>query len=215
MKIQRMWSVGAACIALLSAVASAQTTSAIPATTSTLTPQGPVQRITFAEAIDLALKQNLAVRQAENTVDLNNISARQTGLGLIPNLNFNVNGSNSYGRSVDPNTFTISNKNTQFVSTGVSSNFTLFDFSATRSRVGAQRLQADAAEDQLVRSRQDAVYQVALGFVSYISAQGRLDVQKENLTSQLLQESQIQRFADAGARPISDLYQQRANVAAA
>ena len=217
MKIQRIPAALAA-IVTFAAGARAQTpprTSSVPAATSTIAPQGPVQRITFAEAIDLALKQNLAVRQAENTVELSALTARQQGLGLVPNLNFNVNGSNSYGRSVDPNTFTISNKNTQGVSTGVSSNFTLFDFSATRNRVAAQRFQTDAAEDVLVRSRQDAVYQVALGFVSYVSAQGRLAVQQENLASQQLSEQQVQRFTEAGARPISDLYQQRANVAAA
>src|SRR3954462_4442368 len=135
MKIQRMWSVNAASIALLSAVAGAQTpprtTSSIPATTSTIAPQGPVQRITFAEAIDLALKQNLTVRQAENTVDLQNISARQTGLGLIPNLSFNLNGGDSYGRAFDPATGNITNKNTQSINTGVQSNVTLFDFNGT------------------------------------------------------------------------------------
>jgi outer membrane protein len=218
MKIQRMWSVNAASIALLSAVAGAQTpprTSSIPATTSTITPQGPVQRITFAEAIDLALKQNLAVRQQENTVELQNISARQQALGLIPNLNFSVGGNNSYGRSFDPTTGNITNKNTQSANTGVSSGFTLFDFGRTRGNVAAQKLNAEAASDQLIRSRQDAVYQVALGFVSYVSAQGRLAVQQENLTAQQLSEQQVQRFAEAGARPVSDLYQQRANVAAA
>jgi outer membrane protein len=219
MKIQRMWSVNAASIALLSAVAGAQTpprtTSSIPATTSTLTPQGPVQRITFAEAVDLALKQNLAVRQAENTVDLQNISARQAGQGLIPNLNFSVGGNNSYGRAFDPTTGNITNKNTQSANTGVSSGFTVFDFGRTRGNIAAQKLSAEAASDQLIRSRQDAVYQVALGFVSYVSAQGRLAVQQENLTAQQLSEQQIQRFAEAGARPVSDLYQQRANVAAA
>src|SRR4051812_49391018 len=62
MKIQRMWSVAVATLLVSSAPAVAQT-----------------QRITFTDAITIALRQNLTVRQAENTVENNRLAVSQAG----------------------------------------------------------------------------------------------------------------------------------------
>src|SRR4029450_13903234 len=48
-----------------------------------------------------------------------------------------------------------------------------------------------------------------------VQQQEQLRVQRENLAAQEAQEKQIKAYVDAGSRPISDLYQQQATVAAA
>jgi outer membrane protein len=198
MKTHRFLAV-AASIATLSAAASAQQAQ-------------PVERITFEQAIDLALKQNLQVRQAENNLELADISFDQSRMSYKPNLQFGMSGNNNFGRAFDLTTGSISNEMKQSASSNVQSSYQLFD--PTRSaNVAAQRASSVATESDLARARQTAVYNVALNFVAYVSARSRLDVQKENLESLKLQEAQIQRFADAGARPISDLYQVKSNVA--
>ncbi|HET9423762.1 MAG TPA: TolC family protein [Gemmatimonadaceae bacterium] len=202
MKIQRI--LAAASVMTLAGVATAQQT-----------PAGAVERITFQQAIEIALRQNLTVRQAENTLENANLAARQAGQPLWPNLNFSLNGSNSFGRAFDPSTGNIYSEQTRSASSGVSSSFTLFDAGRTRNNIRSARSDAAATESDLFRQRQTTVYNVAQGFVAYIDAQSQLDVQKENLTSLQLQEAQIQRFADAGARPISDLYQIKSQVATA
>ena len=198
MKIQHMWSMAVATILVGAATATAQ-----------------VQRITFNEAITIALRQNLTVRQAENTVELQQLAVSQAGQSLRPNLNFNLGGGNAVGRSFDQSTATIVTKNTQSVNSGISSNMLLFDFNRTRAGVRSAQADAKASASDLVRSKQTAVFQVASDFVQLVSAQSQLDVQRENLVSLQLQEAQIQRFADAGARPISDLYQVKSTVASA
>lgn len=181
---------------------------------SAATAQG-AERITFNDAITIALKQNLAVRQAENTVELQQLAVSQAGQNLRPNLNFNLSGSNAVGRQFNPNDGTISTELTQSVNTGVSSGLLLYDGNRTRAGVRSARADAVASESDLIRTKQTAVFQVASQFVALVSAQSQLEVQKENLVSLQLQEAQIQRFADAGARPISDLYQVKATVASA
>jgi outer membrane protein len=57
------------------------------------------------------------------------------------------------------------------------------------------------------------VFNVASNFVSLVAAQEQLRVQEENLKSQQALEDQIQKFVDAGSRPISDIYSQQAQVA--
>jgi outer membrane protein len=130
----------------------------------------------------------------------------------MPTFGFNVGGRNDLGKQFDVQTGTLSNKQTQSASGGVGSNFTLFDPNRGLD-VAAARLDVASSEATLFRTRQTTVYNVATQFVAYLGAQSRLEVQKENLAALQLQEAQIQRFADAGARPISDLYNVKSQVA--
>jgi outer membrane protein len=182
-------------------------------TTSAMAQQAPdVERITFQQAIDIALKQNVAIQQAENNVETARITVTQFANTWMPTFGFNVGGSNTLGRYFDTQTGTLINKQTQGASAGISSGFTLWDPNRGVD-VAAARANVAAGEASLFRSKQTAVYTVATQFVAYLGAKSQLDVQKENLASLQLQEAQIQRFADAGARPISDLYNIKAQVA--
>lgn len=191
---------------------------AVAATLATLTysaaaQQAPaVERITFQQAVDLALKQNVAIQQAENTVENQRTFVTQASNTWMPTFSFGVNGSNTLGRFFDTQTGTLINKQTQGASTGISSGFVLWDPNRGTD-VAAAKANVASSEANLFRSKQTAVYTVATQFVAYLGAKSQLDVQKENLASLQLQEAQIQRFADAGARPISDLYSVKAQVA--
>jgi outer membrane protein len=199
MKTQRMWWIAGASLAMAGVTAQAQQT----------------QQITFAQAIDIALKQNLTVKQAENTLIIQQATADQSSKNLLPNLFFNTSGSNSVGQQFNLNTGKLSTQTTRSLSPGLSGSVTLYNGSQNYASIASARdlTRADAAD--LMRTRQTAVFNVASGFVSLVNAQSQLDVQKENLVSSQAQLDQIQQFANAGARPVSDLYQQRATVASA
>lgn len=199
MKIQRIPAAAAALVTLASA-AHAQS----PA----------LERITFQQAIEIALRQNVAVLQAENTVQSARLGVTQASNTWLPNFSVSAGGNNTMGQQFDIATGTLVTKQTQGASGSVSSGFTFFDPNRGLD-VSAARLDVSASEATLFRQRQTTVYNVATQFVAYLSARSQLDVQKENLASLQLQEAQIQRFADAGARPISDLYNIKSSVATA
>ena len=173
------------------------------------------QRITFTDAIQIALRQNLTVRQAENNLKIQQATASQARENLLPDFRFNLNTSDAVGQSFNLNTGKLSTAQTRSVSPGVSSNVLVYDASRTTSGIRSARENANALSMDVSRTRQTAVFNVASDFVLLVSAQSQLDVQRENLVALQLQLDQIQQFANAGARPISDLYQQRANVASA
>jgi outer membrane protein len=77
------------------------------------------------------------------------------------------------------------------------------------------RLNESGSEQSLVRSRQTVVFNVMSNYLSLIEAQEQLAVQERNLEAVRGQENQIKAYVDAGARPISDLYQQQASTASA
>lgn len=197
MNYQRMWSFAVASVLTLSSAAAAQQ---------------QAEKITFQQAIELALKQNLDVRRAENALELADISVSQSRASYQPDFRLGLSGSNNFGRSFDQTTGTIANENKQSAGSQLSSGYTLYD-PARSSNVASNKAALVASEADVTRSRQTAAYTVAVNFVAYVSARSRVEVQRENLTAFQLQESQVQRFADAGARPISDLYVVKSNVA--
>jgi outer membrane protein len=171
--------------------------------------------ITFNDAIGIALRQNVAVRQAQNSAALGSASVQQARQQFLPDLRLNVSGANTVGRNFNQTEGTIINQQTQSLNTGVSSSVTLFDGLKNVSTLHSAQASEDAATSDLQRARQTAVFTVAQDFVALTNAREQLRVQQENLAAQQAQEKQIQAYVDAGVRPISDLYQQKAAVAGA
>jgi len=171
------------------------------------------QRITYDDAVTIALKQSVLVKQAENATQLSDATVKQQQKQFLPNLSLNVSGSNNVGRNFSQSEGTIINQQSQAVSTGLSSSLTLFDGGKNISALRSARAERDASDQDLTRTRQSAVFTVASNFVSLTNANEQLKVQQENLTALESQEQQIEAFVKAGTRPVADLYQQQASVA--
>lgn len=199
MKTQRMWWVAGASLLMSAVPISAQ----------------QVQRITFADAIQLALKQNLTVRQIENNLVVQQATADQARSNLLPDFSFTTSANDNVGQQFNSNIGKLTTQQTQSLSPSVGSNILVYDASRTMANIRSARETANALTGDVFRTKQTAVFTVASDFVALVSAQSQLDVQKENLVALQAQLDQIQQFANAGARPISDLYQQQASVASA
>src|SRR5687767_9467943 len=177
--------------------------------------QAAPRTITFGDAVGIALRQNVTIRQAKNATELDQTAVRQQRLQFLPDLRFNVNGSGNLGRNFNQTEGTIVDQTTGSMSTGVSSSVTLFNGGQNVANLRAARLGEQASTQDLTRTRQTVVFTVAANYLNLVAQQEQLRVQQGNLAALQAQEEQIKRFVDVGSRPISDLYQQQASVAAA
>jgi outer membrane protein len=171
------------------------------------------KRITFDDAIGLALEHNVAVRQATNAVALDETGVKQQRIQRLPDLRLQVSGANNVGRNFSQADGAIVNQQTQSLNTGVSSSFTLFDGGKITAGVRSAESNQEASTLDLTRARQTAVFTVAQNFVALANQREQLRVQEENLKAQQAQETLIKQLVDAGSRPVADLYQQQAAVA--
>ena len=126
-----------------------------------------------------------------------------------------MSGSDNVGRNFSQTEGAVINQQTQALSSGLSSSLTLFDGGKMRAAIRSAQSSADAADQDLARAKQTAVFTVASDYVALSNAQEQLGVQQQNLAAQQAQLTLIQKFVSAGARPISDQYQQQAAVASA
>ena len=178
-------------------------------------PNAPSQTITFDDAIRIALRQNTTLLQANNSAALSSATVRQQRLSFLPDLRFTTNTGQNYGRTFSEDEGRIIDQTTQSVNASVSSSVTLFNGLTNVASLRSAQLSEDAGERNVKRAEQTVAFTVASNFLALVQQQEQLRVQRENLAAQVAQEKQIKAFVDAGSRPISDLYQQQAAVAAA
>ena len=174
----------------------------------------PSQAITFDDAIRIALRQNTTLQQANNASANNAAAVRQQRLSFLPDLRLSTSSGQSYGRSFSQDEGRIINETTQSLNAGLSSNVTVFNGLTNIASLRSAQLNEDAGERSVQRAEQTVAFTVASNYLALVQQQEQLRVQRENLASQEAQERQIKAFVDAGSRPISDLYQQQATVAA-
>jgi outer membrane protein len=167
----------------------------------------PERAITLQDAIAIALTQNSLIRFARNAAALDSLSVRQARNAFLPNLSASTSTSQGFGAGSQ-------GENSLSMSAGLSSGVTLFNGGQNTNALQQARLNLQASGQDLGRSRQTVVFVVASDFLALITQQEQLRVQQENLTAQEQELAQLEQFVRAGTRPIGDLYQQQAAVAA-
>jgi outer membrane protein len=171
--------------------------------------------ITFNDAIAIALRQNTALKQSENAAALSATNVTSKKSVFLPSLSLVTSSVENVGRNFSQLDGSISNQTSHSLSTGLSSSVVLFDGLRNVSELRAAKLSESASNSDLSRARQTTVFTVASDFLTLVTTQAQLQVQRQNLASQEAQESQLQKLVAAGARPISELYQQQATTASA
>lgn len=176
---------------------------------------GSQRQITFSDAVQIALRQNITLKQAENARELSGMSVEQQRNQLFPSLSFSTGTSQNFGRTFNQTEGRIVDRSTQSLSAGLSSNVTLFNGFQNTSLLKQARFSENASVSELERSRQTIVFTVAANFLSLVTLQEQSVVQQQSLAAQQALAEQIQLMVDNGVRSIADLYQQQAAVASA
>lgn len=173
-----------------------------------------VETISFDEAVQIALDQNISLKQSENIVELESRQVFQQRMDFLPDLQFSTNGSRGSGFWQDQ-----AGRNVAFTNKNVNGSFStslnLFNGFADVAALGQATHSRDASMLAYDRGRQDVVFNVLDNFLAYVNAREQVRIQEENVESQRQQLEQIEEFVNVGSRPISDLYQQQATVAQA
>ena len=211
--VHRYQRFGTAIVAAI--VAAASVASRLGAQQPATAASTPPTVITFDQALKLALTQNTGIKQAQNTAALNSAAVAQSKLAFLPNLSISANTGQTYGNSFNTTDGTLASTTTNTLIAGLSSSVTLFDGMRNVANLKSAQLGERAGEQDLTRAKQTAVFTVASNFLSLVTQQQQLAVQRQNLAAQEALENQISQFVKAGSRPVSDLYQQQASAASA
>jgi len=171
--------------------------------------------LTFEEAVGLALRQNTDIRRARATARLSETQVRAEWLDYSPNLSLNSGVSRRFGRNFSEVEGEIITRSTDFFNAGTSANLTLFNGFENVASLRSTQAQREADRLSLRRARREVVFRVMDRYIALIRSRALIRVRREELAARRKQLQQIRRFVEEGARPVSDQYQEEANVAEA
>lgn len=169
--------------------------------------------ITFDEAVQLALDQNTDLKRAQASARQSNTQVRSEWMDFSPDLSVSTDLSRQFGRNFSQVTGGFTTRSTDFFNLSGRSGITVFNgFENVASlRQAKKRARADQAD--VKRTQREVAFRVMDQFIALIESREQIRVRREQLDALRQQLQQTKEFVDAGSSPVSDLYQQQADVA--
>ncbi|GAB5517929.1 MAG: TolC family protein [Rhodothermales bacterium] len=172
-----------------------------------------VRRISFNEAIQIALDQNISLKQSANQVEITSTRVSDNKWSFYPNLNLSTGAGQSYGRNIDLTTNDFVNEAAESWNASVSTGVSLYTGGRRQAALAQSRLDLEAADFQYDRQRQTVIFRVMSNYLNLIDQSQQVLIREENLAAQQQELDRIQEFVRVGQRAISDQFQQETQVA--
>ncbi|MEM1043726.1 MAG: TolC family protein [Bacteroidota bacterium] len=171
------------------------------------------QEITFDEALRIGLERNTALRQAVTAAEARALDVTLNRAEFLPDVSASVRPVQNYGLIFDQTTGQLEQETTEQLNASVSANLNLFNGFRDQASLRQARLQREASEFSLDRSRQDVLFNVANQFLQVLLSRELVAIQEENLAADQAQLEQIGQLVEGGVRARADALQQEAQVA--
>ncbi len=173
---------------------------------------GEPAHIDYMEALRIALDRSTILESAQNQVEQAGTQVSGARSTFFPGLTLELSGAPNYGRIFDQAEARVLTESNQSLSGRLSAGVTVFDgFSNIASLRQAQAIE-EAAVLNKHQVQQDVVPAVISGFLDITAARQQVAMWEETLAAQEALEENVAILVEAGSRPISELYQQRASV---
>jgi outer membrane protein len=172
----------------------------------------PLRTVTLDQAIEIALQNNLDLKQVSNQVTLSQISLKQKKSNFLPNISLSAQSSRLYAKSLNIETNEYINGNNQSSNLSASFNLNLFNGGYDISALRQSRFELRASQQNFTRYQQSIIFETIQLYIQVVLAGELIEVDKKNLEAQLAQLERIEVFFEAGRRPVADLYQQKAEI---
>lgn len=169
-------------------------------------------KITFKEAVEVALKENVPLRQQQNLLEVNEANRLAQKFRYLPTVSISGQYTRTDGQQFDQVQGVLAFTQSDRVSGSLDANLTLFD--------GLNRINSIKAADYSFKSQQSAVetrkqqliYDVAQQYLQILLDTELLKIASDNLAVQQTTLEQIEGFVEVGSRAKPDLYTQEAQV---
>jgi len=172
-------------------------------------------RITYQDALKMALSQNTDVKRAENEADFRRVVVTREYMDFLPSLEISNRGTRTFGRSFSQEEGTILSETSDFYALEASANLDLFQGFEGLSSLAGARHEREASRLLAQRARENAVFNVVDQFAALRESQEIEKGRQQEFKAQDDLLRQVEGLVKVGRRPNSDLYQQQAAQAEA
>jgi outer membrane protein len=168
--------------------------------------QDSTKYLTIKQCVDLAITNNLQVRQSQIQLDQNGVNYKQAKDNLLPQINGTVQQQFNYGRS-------ISNLNNTYVDVqnsagnySLNANLLLFNGFSYQNAIKQNALNYDASKMDLQQQKDNITLNVILNYLTVLSNQEALDIARSQASVDSAQVARLEIQNQEGAIPPATLY---------
>jgi len=171
--------------------------------------------ITLQKAVDLALQNNLTIKQAQFTEALANEDYKQAKNNLLPSVTVNPQGSYNFGRSPNLTTYSYTSQSFLYINGQASVSVTLYQGGQLRNQILENKLLLDADKTSTQKTKNDLLLNVVTAYLQILTNQDLVTADKQQVAIANITLDRTQKNFDAGNQTLADLSQAKAGVSTA
>ena len=174
------------------------------------------ETLTLPRAIEIAMKQQPAIRQARAAIEAAEGRVDQAKVARRPTVGVSASVAVSSGRTTTTTTgVTTSGFFDPFIATGLSAQlgWRIFDFGQTRANIKAAEANAEAVRSEIDTTNLDVETNVAVAFLEAVARQRLIAVAEATVKSEDTHLDQARRFVAAQAKDPIEVVQAQARAA--
>ncbi len=130
--------------------------------------------LSLQQCVDIALKNNLELKQAEIQAAAAGIDYRQAKDNLLPAFNGSVEHGLNQGRSIDPFSNTYLNQNINYANYGLNGGLLLFNGLSALNNIKQQRLAKEASHMEVQQNKDNLTLNVIIAYLQVLTAEDLL-----------------------------------------
>jgi outer membrane protein len=173
------------------------------------------ETLTLPRAIEIAMKQQPSIRQAQASIEAAEGRIDQARVARKPTVSVSASLGASSGRTTNTTGTTTSGFFDPFISTGLSAQlgWRIYDFGQTRANIEAAEANADAVRSEINTTNLDVETDVAIAFLEAVARQRLIAVAEATVKSEETHLDQARKFVAAQAKDPIEVVQAQARAA--
>jgi len=159
------------------------------------------EKLTLQECVNYALKNNVSVKLADVQSRLSTITAKQSEMTRLPNLNGNINSAYQHGLTTNPTTNILESSSYISGSMNVQASYNIFNWSARKNSIAANNLYKKADEVGIDKARNDVSLAVANAFLQVMLRREQARISEVQMDQSKAQLENTRKLVTAGSVP--------------
>ena len=173
--------------------------------------QGQTKKWTLKECVELALENNISIKQSMNTLKSNEQDIKAAKGEFLPSFGANLSQSANFGSA---ELFSGNFVDRRFYSTNgsLSLNQTIFNGFRTLNTYKQSQLNFERNDIELRRLQDDVSLNVASAYLNVLFNMENLETARSQYEFSQKQLEQVQNLVESGVQPVSNVYDAQANL---
>jgi outer membrane protein len=171
------------------------------------------KRLTLQQSVDIAIANNLDVKQSDLQVQTEAANLRQTRANILPDLFGNLNHGINQGRSIDPFTNGYINQQVNYANYNLNTNITVFKGGQLRNQIKQNSLGYAASKYELQQVKENITLNVILAYLQILNNEDQLAQTRNQAEVTRIQVRRLEILNNDGAIAPAQLYDLKGQLA--